>query len=826
VALLGIGLGGLYYAFVGRKEPPTLEGFALTCLLEGLLILLPYALGDRVALLALTLREVGKLGFLGYLFCWGLVTALVVLPAAFVSGVQFPMLMALLGQGRREVGRQIGLTYAWNTAGAIAGSLAGGFGLLPLLGARGCWRLIAVLLAALGGAAIALALRSGRRGSLLVPGAVLLGVLVLQGAEGPTSLWRHSGIGAGRFQGSLASDNDIDRERNGINQSVIWEKDGVESSVGLRASHSLSFVVNGKSDGNALVDSATQVMAGLLGVLLHPEARSALVIGLGTGSTAGWLGAVPAMEQVDVVEIEPAILDVACFCEGVNERVLSNPKVRVHLADAREALQVTPRRYDILFSEPSNPYRAGIASLYTREFYQAASARLAEEGVFLQWIQGYEISSQTIRTVYATLRSVFPDVETWVLDPNDLLLVASRRPRSLDVKRLRALIQQEPFRSALAYAWRVNDLEGILAHHVANDELAAAIAREEGASFNTDDLSPVEFGFARSVGQQQTFSPEVLEALARARGEDRPRIVHGKVDWAAVEDRKITRLYAHEQIPLPLPSHSPDQRLRIAAMRHHAGGDFAAALGAWTRQRREAQGTDELTEMALLGEALAEVGDERSLLLLERLGAYLPLEAQMLRARLRFRQKKHEEAAALLEQAFLLYRTTPWAWRPLAQRSLRLADELAADPRLGLRLLPALSQPFAVRALDSIRLEVALKISLRQPDKSLCVEHLKPFEPFVPWEEDFLKARYACYQEVNHPLTRKSERDLLRFLAQAGLRLDAGLPPPTNPPSPPSPAPPPSSPAPEAPSASASASALPRASALPSASATVPAPRP
>ncbi|HEY0092681.1 MAG TPA: spermidine synthase, partial [Archangium sp.] len=146
VALLGIGLGGAAYAAWGQQRPATLGGFALTCLLEALLIAVPLALGDRLAVLTTMLRPLSLYGFGGLVLNWAFVTALVVLPAAFVSGVQFPLLLALLGRGGDNVGRQVGLAYAWNTVGSIVGSLAGGFGLLPLLSAPGVWRLVGAVL--------------------------------------------------------------------------------------------------------------------------------------------------------------------------------------------------------------------------------------------------------------------------------------------------------------------------------------------------------------------------------------------------------------------------------------------------------------------------------------------------------------------------------------------------------------------------------------------------------------------------------------------------------------------------------------------------------
>ena len=129
-----------------------------------------------------------------------------------------------------------------------------------------------------------------------------------------------------------------------------------------------------------------------------------MVIGLGTGSTAGWLGAVPAIDRVDVVELEPLILEVARACAPVNQNVLDNPKVHVTIGDARETLLTTRDRYDLIASEPSNPYRAGIASLFTQEYYRAAADRLNDDGVFVQWVQAYEIDTPTLRTIYAHAR--------------------------------------------------------------------------------------------------------------------------------------------------------------------------------------------------------------------------------------------------------------------------------------------------------------------------------------------------------------------------------------------------------------------------------------
>src|SRR5947207_14394639 len=225
VALLGIGLGGAAYSFWVGGGRATAGGFALTCSLEAAAIALPFALGDRLAVAEAFLRDLGQFGFHGYVLAWTLLTIVVVLPAAFIAGIQFPLLISLLGSGRDDVGRDVGHAYAWNTAGAIAGSLAGGFGLIPLLSAPGSWRLVIVLLALLGiAAAVA--------GRAFIAGIVAVAAISGTFALGPTAAWRHSGVGGGR--------SEIPKTANGLigwianaRRTLVWDEDGRESSVAL-----------------------------------------------------------------------------------------------------------------------------------------------------------------------------------------------------------------------------------------------------------------------------------------------------------------------------------------------------------------------------------------------------------------------------------------------------------------------------------------------------------------------------------------------------------------------------------------------------------------
>src|SRR5262249_13975398 len=283
-------------------------------------------------------------------------------------------------------------------------------------------------------------------------------------------------------------------------------------------------------DGSARGDAGTQVMAGMIGAAIHPNPQTALVIGLGTGSTAGWLGSIPTMSRVDVVELEPAVLRVAAACSAVNHGVLRNPTAHIHIGDALSVLLASRGRYDIIFSEPSNPYRAGIASLFTEEFYRAAAARLNRGGIFSQWVQAYDVDAQTIRTIYATIGAVFPHVDTWPTTEGDVLRPATMEPVVIDVARLRARVRQPPLLAAMSNAWRTEMAEGFLAHFIANESLAQAIAKDE-PDRNTDDRTLVEFGFARGLGETERFNMNEMAGLARSRHADRPLRARGIVDW-------------------------------------------------------------------------------------------------------------------------------------------------------------------------------------------------------------------------------------------------------------------------------------------------------
>ncbi len=320
-------------------------------------------------------------------------------------------------------------------------------------------------------------------------------------------------------------------------------------------------------------DASTQIGLGILPAALHPDPKTCFVVGLGTGETAGWLGKIPSVQRVDAVEIEPALDEMVRRCAPVNGDVFHNPKIHVIYNDAREVLLTNRQTYDIIASEPSNPYRAGIANLFTREFYEAVNGRLNEGGLFIQWLQAYETDETTVFTVFATLKSVFKHVEIWQSKHDDMLLLCSNQPFSYTAEGLRRRIAEEPYRTALAVAWRATQMEGFLARYVAGERLVEEASRNYVRCLNTDDHNRIEYGFARTLGRPSGFSLAKLHERAVALQSHRPACRFEGVDWEGVEDERTAMLVLAQLVP-DVRDASTSQAARIRAWTRYLAGDY------------------------------------------------------------------------------------------------------------------------------------------------------------------------------------------------------------------------------------------------------------
>jgi len=183
---------------------------------------------------------------------------------------------------------------------------------------------------------------------------------------------------------------------------IVYFAEGHNATISVRRGENYTGLrINGKVDASTGNDMRAQLLMAYLPGFHHRSAESALVIGYGAGVSAGTIAALPEVQRVDCVEIEPAVINAAPWFAEVNRKSYENPKIRIIYDDARNYLNTTRHRYDVIISAPSNPWIAGIGNLFTAEFYQRASEVLNPEGIFAQWVHVYSMDPEDLRMIFS-----------------------------------------------------------------------------------------------------------------------------------------------------------------------------------------------------------------------------------------------------------------------------------------------------------------------------------------------------------------------------------------------------------------------------------------
>jgi spermidine synthase len=210
--------------------------------------------------------------------------------------------------------------------------------------------------------------------------------------------------------------------------TLLYYREGPTGIVTVKQlTGNLSLGIDGKVDASTSADMLTQKMLAQLPLLLHGHARTLCIIGLGSGVTLA-SALVHPIAAADVLEISPEVVEASRFFSAVNRHALDDPRTRLIIGDGRSHLSLSNTRYDVIISEPSNPWMAGVATLFTREFFTAARDRLAPDGIICQWAHTYDISEADLRSVVRTFAAVFPEGTMWLVGDGDLLLVGSAAP--------------------------------------------------------------------------------------------------------------------------------------------------------------------------------------------------------------------------------------------------------------------------------------------------------------------------------------------------------------------------------------------------------------
>ena len=335
------------------------------------------------------------------------ISAITMFPATFLMGVLFPVVGSLYTRERTsDVGFRIGTVNALNTLGAIIGSLAAGFVLIPFLGLRDTTLFLAGVNLALGSGALWL---EGRNRPLLrwapLP---IVGLPLLAAALMPPGL----------YLGNYAESAEY----------VVYYEEGVEATVAVLEVPEEDFkvsLVNGRDE--VPTDEVSMRAFRLLGhlpALLRPQARNALVLSFGNGIATGTLNT-HGIPVIDAVDLSPEMIEAAQLYEDENYNVLRSPRLRLHVEDARNFLLQTDELYDIITVDATHPGNASSWALFTREFYQLALRRLAPGGVFMQWVPTHALEKADYRAIIRTAWTVFPHTTLWATADIHTFVVAT-----------------------------------------------------------------------------------------------------------------------------------------------------------------------------------------------------------------------------------------------------------------------------------------------------------------------------------------------------------------------------------------------------------------
>lgn len=457
----------------------------------------------------------------GLLFLQIVSAGMLILGPAFLMGTVMPLILiwASKGHSSTSVGL-VGRSYAVNTVGAIVGAFCTGFILIPRAGTKHTILFAAALCVVVAGLAYQPPERLSDgdvRRSVAVGVTALLVVMLVVFA--PRMNLENLSVGA--YDSLIRV---LAKTREGVNEraekgpgfhKLLMYEEGPTSTVSVRKDWDItSLAINGRTNASDREDMPTQVMLGQLPLLLAPSIKNGLVIGFASGVSAGAMLQSP-IESLECLELEPATIDASRFFEHVNNRPLDDPRLRLIIDDARTYLRVTNTHFDIIVSEPSHPWVSGVANLFTREFFELGRDRLTNTGLFAQWLQVYQLSTASLRSVLATYQKVFPHVMVFrvggATKGKDLILLGSREPLTLD--RVAERMSNPRIAAELARVGMKSEAD-VRSWYVCDEsQLAPAVA---GAVINTDDNMHIETTVPREafVPLTQTNSAWI-EMLAR-----------------------------------------------------------------------------------------------------------------------------------------------------------------------------------------------------------------------------------------------------------------------------------------------------------------------
>jgi spermidine synthase len=521
--LIGLAVGAWWIARKDRSDRLRLTILKVEVLTAVSLVLSLFVLNKLPAVVVTLGLHFQTSSWTGLLALQILAATLLILGPACLMGMVMPLVLVWAGADQKKAVARVGCSYAVNTIGAIAGAFITGFLLIPktstrftLLLAATCCLIVAAVAYQPDESVRDPALKRSIAIGLTPILAIVLFLIAPPMNLADLSVGAYDSLVRVLAQTREGTNNESGQAARPDVHELLMYQEGPTATVSVRKDqNTISMAINGRTNASdSIYDMPTQVMLGQIPLLIAPKIDTGLVIGYATGITVGAMLQSP-IQSVTCVELEPRTVDASRFFEHLNNRPLDDSRTTLIIDDARSFLRVTPNRYDLIVSEPSHPWVPGVANLFTQEFFELGRTRLNDDGIFVQWVQIYQLSTESLRSVLATYHRVFPHVLVFRVGGlnkgKDLLLVGSNQPLNLDRlaeryadPRMAAEMSRVDLKTeADVRAWLVCD----------ESRLGPAVA---GAKINTDDNMHIEMTVPREAFRPlMQKNAEWVQALAK-----------------------------------------------------------------------------------------------------------------------------------------------------------------------------------------------------------------------------------------------------------------------------------------------------------------------
>ena len=462
-----------------------------------------------------------------------LLAASTFVPLTLGLGATFPAVVKSCVRELDEVGESVGTIYSANTLGAIGGALLAGFVLVPALGVEKMLVFAAALNMLIGVAALFMAntvSAKARMSSSVIAAILCLIAIIYPNIWDRTLLLLAQPLRRNNQTGA-AIGLLFEKTRRQLlgDLELIYYQDGVSATVGVfRHSNPPQHVLitNGNIDGNDTADMCTQSLVAILPLVLRPKAESDCIIGWGTGVSAGASALFPLKDIVNI-ELEAKVLDASKYFHKVNHKAEEDPRCKIEFNDGRNFLLASDKKYDVIVSEPSNPWQIGVCNLFTKEFFKICHSQLNQNGVLSNWAQSTEVSPTNIRAIVSSMKSQFKNVAAFRSGRYpDIVLLASDTPIKFDYSRVKEVYAKKAINDELT-SYGINSPEAMLACLIASP--ASTTQLSANIPVNTDDHNYFEYSVQRTY-ETQTFLEDNKQMF-----EDTPLNPRDMVDFGDVK---------------------------------------------------------------------------------------------------------------------------------------------------------------------------------------------------------------------------------------------------------------------------------------------------